>query len=89
MATNLHKISAYLDDAELKKFRLMIKARGDITESAFIREMLGFEVKQRGAPKGKRKQKIKETTKKKSTKAKKVVQKKARSEKLDQLSFLD
>jgi hypothetical protein len=49
----LCKISSYLDEEELRKFRLMVKARG-ITESMFIREMLGFDVRQRGAPKGPR-----------------------------------
>jgi hypothetical protein len=52
----LNKISSYLDDEELHKFRQMVKARG-ITESMFIREMLGFDVRQRGAPKGHRRKK--------------------------------
>lgn len=45
------KISAYLSEQELEKFNYQVMARG-VTQSAYIREMLGFDVRPRGAPKG-------------------------------------
>jgi hypothetical protein len=49
------KISAYLSEEELEKFHIQRRARGDITMSGYIREMLGFDVRERGAPTGPRK----------------------------------
>ena len=51
MKQKLHAIKAYLDDEEYRQFKMRVAARG-VTESAYIREHLSFEVKQRGAPKG-------------------------------------
>ena len=51
-----YKISVYLNAEELRQFKLWVKARG-LTESMYIREMLGFDVRPRGAPKGPRKKK--------------------------------
>ena len=51
MKQKLHSIKAYLDDEEYRQFKVRVQARG-VTESAYIREQLSFEVKQRGAPKG-------------------------------------
>lgn len=51
MKRKLHSIKAYLDDEEYRQFKVRVAARG-VTESAYIREQLSFEVKQRGAPKG-------------------------------------
>lgn len=68
MRGKLCKISAYLNKEELEKFRLMVKAR-DLTESMFIREMLGFDLRGRGAPKGQREK----TGKAKSARLKKAI----------------
>ena len=46
-----------LTDVELRQFNLQKMARVPVTESAFIREMLGFDVRRPGAPKGPRKKK--------------------------------
>ena len=72
MKVKLYKISAYLNEDELRQFKLFVKARG-VTESAYIREMLGFDVRPRGAPKGPRK--------KKERQAKPATSKRARKEK--------
>jgi hypothetical protein len=66
MRGKLCKISAYLNKEELEKFRHMVKVR-DLTESMLIREMLGFDIRPRGAPKGPRQKK--QTEKSVSTKA--------------------
>lgn len=55
MKGKLNKISAYLDDEELAKFKTWVSARG-AGVSGFIREQLTFPVRPRGAPKGKREQ---------------------------------
>ncbi len=47
----LYPVKAYLDKEEKRLFRSWVQARG-VSESAYIREMLSFEVKPRGAPKG-------------------------------------
>jgi hypothetical protein len=51
-----YKISAYLSEEELRDFNRSVLARG-ATQSGYIREMLGFDVRPRGAPKGPRKKK--------------------------------
>ena len=51
MKRKLHSIKAYLDDEEYRQLKVRVAARG-VTESAYIREQLSFEVKHRGAPKG-------------------------------------
>jgi hypothetical protein len=66
-----HRVSAYLTDEELRQFDLQKTARGRITESAFIREMLGFDVRRPGAPKGPRQKKGKQTQSAKPKRAKK------------------
>jgi hypothetical protein len=86
----LCKIAAYLNQEELRKFRLMVKARG-LSESMFIREMLGFEIRPRGAPKGPRKNRAKQA---KPAKRKQPVKKRehrvrTQSQRASQLSFLD
>jgi hypothetical protein len=98
----LYKISSYLNAEELRVFKLGVKARG-LTESMYIREMLSFDVRPRGAPKGKR-EKISKVKSAKSTKpargaAKSRSSKKAAGKKRDdsavkkdtkeQLSFLE
>jgi hypothetical protein len=50
------KISAYLTEEERRQFEHQVLARG-VTESAYIREMLGFDLRRRGAPKGPRQKK--------------------------------
>lgn len=70
-----NRVSAYLTDEELRQFNLQKMARGGVTESAYIREMLGFDVRRRGAPKGPRK---KTAQKEKASKAKAVSRKKGR-----------
>lgn len=65
MKGKLCKIASYLNQEEMKKFKLMLAGRG-LTESMFIREMLGFDVRKRGAPKGKREQTSKTNGKKKA-----------------------
>jgi hypothetical protein len=83
------KISAYLSKEELKKFNLSVLARG-VTQSAYIREMLGFDVRERGRPKGSRKQKAPQA---KATRTKPIGQekksRKSASKRRVQLSFLD
>jgi negative regulator of replication initiation len=70
-----NRVSAYLTDEELRQFNLLKMARGHITESAFIREMLGFDVRPRGAPKGPRRKKAQKAQ---ASKAKAVRKKKSR-----------
>lgn len=67
----------------------MVKAR-DLTESMFIREMLGFDVRPRGAPKGPRKKKVKpaRSAKPKVTRGKRGSRPKAVTRE-SQLSLLD
>jgi hypothetical protein len=62
------RISAYLSEEELEKFNYWVMARG-VTVSAYIREMLGFDVRGRGAPKGPRKKKAQPTKPVKSKRA--------------------
>jgi hypothetical protein len=89
-----NKISAYLDDEELRQFNLQVMARG-AGESGYIREMLGFSVRHRGAPKGPRKKKEPEAgqTKKRAAKTKVAAKKKAGRKRptspQEQLSFLE
>lgn len=90
MRGELYKIAAYLDKEELKLFMAQVSARG-VGQSGFIREMLGFEVRPRGAPKGQRK-KCKTEKFVSSTKASRVSkskQVKKAPEGKAQLSFLD
>lgn len=54
MGEKLYKISSYLNKEELRQFMLWVRARG-VGQSGFIREQLSFDVRPRGAPKGKRK----------------------------------
>ncbi len=77
MGAVTNKISSYLDDEELRLFKLQMKARG-VTESAYIREMLGFDVRRRGSPPGPRKKKAPqaETPRPKATKSKAAGKKK-------------
>ena len=56
MADDLYKISAYVNAEELRQFKLWVKARG-LTESMYIREMLGFDIRRRGPQEGPRKKK--------------------------------
>jgi hypothetical protein len=102
MRGGLNKISAYLNDEELKLFNTWVAARG-VGQSGFIREQLTFEVRPRGAPKGKREQtdKTKSTGKTKaaagaakSRSSKRAGEKKAdksaaKKEGWEQQSFLD
>ena len=69
MEGKLYKISSYLNAEELGKFKQMVRGRGSLTDSMFIREMLGFDVRPRGAPKGKREKtgKTKSTRRTKAT----------------------
>jgi hypothetical protein len=53
MRGKLNKIAAYQNNEELCTFKLRVMASG-LTESMYIREMLSFDVRGRGAPKGKR-----------------------------------
>jgi hypothetical protein len=80
MKEKLHKVSAYLNTEELRQFNLWVKARG-VTQSAYIREMLSFDIRERGAPKGPRQKKA-------QAKRSRPVRRK-RSGKLSQISFLD
>lgn len=66
-----NRVSAYLTDEELRQFNLLKMARGRITESGFIREMLGFDVRRPGAPKGPRKKKVEQAQSAKPKRAKK------------------
>jgi hypothetical protein len=90
----LYKVSAYLNAEELREFNRSVIARG-AGQSAYVREMLGFEVRPRGAPKGPRKKKPPEAgpTKKRAAKTKAAVKKKAERKRpgtpREQLSFLD
>jgi hypothetical protein len=61
------KVSAYLDEEEMKLFERQVAARG-VGQSAFIREMLGYDVRPRGAPKGKRKAKLEQGVKRSESK---------------------
>ena len=70
MKEKLCKISAYLNKEELRQFNLWVLARG-VTQSAYIREMLGFDVRGRGAPKGPRKKKAAQAKAAKSKRAEK------------------
>jgi hypothetical protein len=56
MKEKLKKVSAYLTKEELRQFNLSVMARG-AGQSGYIREMLGFDIRPRGAPKGPRKKK--------------------------------
>jgi hypothetical protein len=90
LKVKLYKISAYLNEEELRQFKLFVKARG-VTESAYIREMLGFDVRLRGAPKGPRKKKERQA---KPVKSKRVGKEKGSRQstakvRLPQLPFLD
>lgn len=84
------KISAYLSEEELEKFNKQMMARGDVTVSGYIREMLGFDPRELGRPKGSHKQ---EAPQAKATKAKPdAKEKKSRKstpKRRVQLSFLD
>jgi hypothetical protein len=90
----LYKVSAYLNAEELREFNRSVMARA-AGQSGFIREMLGFEIRPRGAPKGPRKKKPPEAgpTKKRAAKTKAAVKKKAERKRpgapREQLSFLD
>jgi hypothetical protein len=86
----LYKISAYLNKEELRQFNLFKKARG-VTQSGYIREMLGFEVRPRGAPKGPRKKKAPQPKIAKAKPAREVKEVKPRAAKpgLSQLSLLE
>jgi hypothetical protein len=64
----LYKISAYLNKDELQNFMVWVRAR-DAGQSGYIREMLGFEVRPRGAPKGPRKKKEQQAKTVKSNRA--------------------
>lgn len=90
MEGKLCKIAAYLNQEELRKFRLMVKARG-LSESMFVREMLGFEIRPRGAPKGPRKNRAKQAKPAKKKRPAKKGERLARvqSQRASQLSFLD
>ena len=85
-----YKISAYLSEEELKKFNVQVMARG-LTESMYIREMLGFDIRGRGAPKGPRKKKAQQAKAAKAKQAGKEKQSRQSSAKsrLSQLSLLD
>lgn len=67
MKDELCKVSAYLSPEEMKLFMRQVAARG-VGQSAFIREMLGFDVRPRGAPKGKRKAKLEQGVKRSESK---------------------
>jgi len=94
VAGKLSKISAYLNETELSEFNRSVMARG-AGQSAYIREMLGFEVRPRGAPKGPRKKKEPEASppKTRAAKTKVAVKKKAERKRpaapREQLSLLD
>lgn len=90
MEEKLHKVSAYLTKDELREFELFVKARG-ATQSGYIREMLGFDIRERGAPKGPRKQKAEHAKQVKSKRAGKEKESKQGTAKLSapQLPFLD
>jgi len=47
----LHQVAVCLDAAEYRQFKFWVSARG-VSQSAYIREQLSFDVKPRGAPKG-------------------------------------
>jgi hypothetical protein len=72
MKEKLKKVSAYLNKEELRQFNLSVMARG-AGQSGYIREMLGFDVRPRGAPKGPRKQKVEQV---KAAKARSAVKEK-------------
>ena len=85
------KISAYLSDEELEKFNKQMMARGRVTVSGYIREMLGFDPRGRGAPKGPRKKKaqpVKPVKSKRAGKEKGSRQSAAKAI-MPQLPFLD
>lgn len=102
LAGKLYKVSAYLNAEELREFNRSVLARA-AGKSGYIREMLGFEVRPRGAPKGPRKKKKPEagaTKKKRAVKARAAVKSEAITEKNEakiegpiapkaQLSFLE
>jgi hypothetical protein len=85
-----YKISAYLNKEELRQFNLFVKARG-VTQSGYIREMLGFDVRPRGAPKGPRKKKAPQakTTKSKRAGKEKGSRQSTAKSRMPQLPFLD
>jgi hypothetical protein len=85
----LCKISSYLNEEEFRDFNRSVLARG-VTQSGYIREMLGFEVKPRGAPKGPRKKKAEQAKPVKSNRAGKEKRSRQSTPKpREQLSFLD
>lgn len=89
MRGDLNKISAYLTDHEMEEFMRHVRMRG-AGQSGLIREMLGFAVRPRGAPKGprKKKQTDKSQSAAKASKASKGQEKKSAQGKT-QLSLLD
>ncbi len=83
------KISAYLSKEELEKFNYQVLAHGG-TMSAYIRDMLGFDVRPRGASKGPRKKKEQQAKTVKSKRAGKEKRSRQSTPKpREQLSFLD
>jgi hypothetical protein len=85
-----YKISAYLSEEELEKFNYRVMARG-VTTSAYIREMLSFDIRERGAPKGPRRKKEQQAKPVKSKRAakEKGSRKSAAKLRMSQLPFQD
>jgi hypothetical protein len=86
----LCKISAYLNQEELRDFNRSVLAHGG-TMSAYIREMLGFDPRKRGAPKGPRQKKAPQP---KTVKSKRAGKEKGRHQgaaklRMPQLPFQD
>jgi hypothetical protein len=90
----LYKISSYLNKEELRQFMVWVRARG-VGQSGFIREQLSFDVRPRGAPKGKRKKaprklaRLAKTTKPKVATKQNRNQSSATESRDTQLSLLD
>jgi hypothetical protein len=86
----LCKISAYLNQEEMRDFNRSVMARG-AGQSGYIREMLGFDVRQRGAPKGPRKKKTQQVKPVKSKRAakEKGTRQSAVKSRMPQLPFMD